>query len=173
MQWLRKQLKQSQSFKYRFVFMHVPLYDPRPDVSHCLSDTNNAAELNSLFDKYKVTMLFSSHIHAYFTGKWGHTPYTITGGAGAELGGKDPAHYFFHYIKVTVNKNKVNYQLVRLNTPRNYFVKLLYDAWIYFYAFVVIHFLDLLIILFSFLILALLFYRFFDIDKFKLFRRKR
>ncbi len=108
MQWLRTELEKSQSSKYRFVFMHVPLYDPQPNTSHCLSDTNNAAKLNRLFDHYKITMLFSSHIHAYFHGKWGQTPYIITGGAGAELAGKDTSHYFFHYPESVKNYTKLS-----------------------------------------------------------------
>lgn len=151
MKWLKEELIKSQSYKQRFVFMHVPLFDPRKGQygkGHSLKDIEFAKKLNLLFDTYNVTMLFTSHIHAYFNGKWGETPYIITGGAGAELGGMDNDHYFYHYIKVTVNENGPKYEVVRLQTPEyELFDRLRHDAWIYTYAFIAIHFFDILIFL--------------------------
>ena len=48
----------------------------------------------ALFKKYKVTHIFAGHIHGYYTGTWDGMPYTITGGAGAQLYGSDPEHVF-------------------------------------------------------------------------------
>jgi len=115
--WLISELKKSQNYRNRFVFMHVPLYDPREGKykkGHSLDDTNQAKQLNDLFDKYKVTMLFTSHIHMYYKGKWQNTPYIITGGAGAPL-----KHYkdygFYHYIKVIVKKDKIEYKVIKID----------------------------------------------------------
>ncbi len=75
-------------YRYRFVFSHVPLHDPRKGEyaqGHSMKNMKEAIKLNRLLDKYRVTMLFASHIHAYFRGKWHQTPYIITGGAGAPL----------------------------------------------------------------------------------------
>ncbi|ACI20026.1 hypothetical protein [Dictyoglomus thermophilum] len=44
---------------------------------------------------------------------------TPAGGAGAELIGVDPQHDFYHYIKVNVTPTNVDYELVKLSTPRN------------------------------------------------------
>ena len=154
LEWLKKELKRSQKYKYRFVFMHVPLFDPRPGLNHSLLDKNFARYLNNLFDQYKVTMIFASHIHAYFRGFWQNTPYIITGGAGAELAGTDPKHYFYHYIKVKVMDNGINYQVVKLESPPLELIdRLIHDAWIFIYAFFAIHFWDI-IILGLFLILS-------------------
>ncbi len=74
MQWLKDELKKSLRYKYRFVFMHVPLYDPRRTgfrIAHNLKDTRFARQLNALFDRYNITMLFASHIHAYYRGGLG------------------------------------------------------------------------------------------------------
>lgn len=114
MEWLEKELRKSQKYKYRFVFMHVPLFDPRKGKrarGHSMKDIQNAKELNSLFDRYEVTMLFASHIHSYFKGKWSATPYIITGGAGAP-NTRDGG--FYHYIVVKVDKDGVEYMLKRL-----------------------------------------------------------
>ena len=147
--WLKNELKISQKYKNRFVFMHVPLYDPRikKQPGHSLSDLNFAKKLNILFDKTNVTMLFVSHIHAYYNGTWGKTPYIITGGGGAELAGTDPKHYFYHYIKVNVNGNSVNYNVIKLKSPDFELLdRLTHDAWIYIYAFFAVHFIDTLLI---------------------------
>ncbi|NOX97811.1 MAG: metallophosphoesterase [Nitrospirae bacterium] len=151
MVWLKNELKKSQDYKYRFVFMHVPLYDPRKGEhkrGHSLKNLAFAKKLNALFDQDDVTMLFVSHIHGYYRGIWGKTPYIITGGAGAELVGSDPQHYFYHYIKVHIADNGVSYKIVKLKSPDFELIdRLVHDAWIYIYAFFAIHFLDLIIIL--------------------------
>ena len=114
MRWLESELKKSQKYKYRFVFIHVPLFDPREGAmrsGHSMKDIQNAKELSALFEKYHVTMIFASHIHAYFKGRWGKTPYIITGGAGAPHTRDDG---FYHYIVVSVGENGVEYMLNKL-----------------------------------------------------------
>ena len=151
MYWLRNELKRSQNYRYRFVFMHVPLYDPRAGqykAGHSLLDLKIAKKLNDLFDRYHVTMVFASHIHGYFTGKWHKTPYIITGGAGAPLDGFDKAHYFYHYIKVKVSDNAVSYKVIKLPSPDFEILdRVAAYIWIYIYSFYDIHFWDSIIVL--------------------------
>jgi len=121
MNWLKNELKKSQNYKYRFVFMHIPLYDPRYNITgkgHSLDNLTTSKTLNNLFDQYNVTMLFSSHIHGHFRGVWGKTPFTITGGAGSPLNkpvnqNDSTKNYFYHYILVNVTDHGVNYGVVR------------------------------------------------------------
>lgn len=114
-QWLESELQKSQRSKARFVFMHVPLFDPRgrPEYVKCLSE-KDANYLLDLFKRYHVTHVFASHIHGYFSGMWEGVPYTITGGAGASLHGKDPQHFFHHYIKVRVAGNEIGMEVKRI-----------------------------------------------------------
>ena len=136
--WLKKELKISQKYKNRFVFMHVPLYDPRGAnnsmifTGHGLKDQKFTKKLNNLFDKNKVTMLFCAHIHGYFRGRWGKTPYIITGGAGAPLKGLDPNHYFYHHIKVNVNNNGLAYSVIKTNSfvPNSLIGRGIYDIFV-------------------------------------------
>ncbi|GBD92604.1 cyclic 3',5'-adenosine monophosphate phosphodiesterase [bacterium BMS3Abin05] len=141
--WLKKNLQIGQNYKHRFVFMHVPLYDPRTAegrTGHSLKNLRFAKRLNDLFDRSRVTMLFTSHIHAYFRGIWGKTPYIITGGAGAELAGDNPNHYFYHYLTVQVSDHGVSYKVIKLNSPDfNMFDRISHDVWMYIYAFFAIH----------------------------------
>ena len=111
--WLVQTLRHAQAYRHRFVFMHVPLYDPRKGAyakGHSLRSLSNARRINDLLDRYHITMLFASHIHAYYRGTWHATPYIITGGAGAPLksGG------FYHYIHVQVAGDTVTYRIVRV-----------------------------------------------------------
>lgn len=148
MDWLKGELEKSQAYTNRFVFMHVPLFDPRKSgfaLGHAMDSQANAKRLNSLFDRYDVTMLFTSHLHGYFTGTWGKTPYIITGGAGGELPGSDPEHFFFHYIKVNVSDSGVSYDVVKLKSPNSKLDRLFYAVWIYVYAYLALHYLDLII----------------------------
>jgi len=158
MQWLRNELARSASYRYRFVFMHVPLYDPRTGgAEHGLKDTEFARQLNELFDASRVTMLFTSHIHEYDKGIWGRTPYIITGGAGAELRGGDPSHCFYHYVQVHISDAGVSYNVVHLKTPTG-FGRLVHDVWLYIYAFIVIDYNDIIAyMLGAYLVLFLLY----------------
>jgi hypothetical protein len=92
-------------------------------------------------------MIFASHIHGYYIGTWGKTPYIITGGAGAEMLGTDPRHYFYHYLKVNITNDGVKYQVVKIKSPDFEFIdRLIHDAWIYADSFFAIHFLDLILL---------------------------
>ena len=119
--WLKKELEDGMRYKHRFVFMHVPLWDPRdkPGVlfhyAHSLKNPDAARRMEELFLKYKVTTLFVSHIHAYYnlTTRGLHT--IISGGAGAELVGKEPDHTFYHYVRVKVTDQGVKTEVVKLD----------------------------------------------------------
>ncbi len=115
--WLIQQLKISQKFTNRFVFTHVPLYDPREGKyakGHSFKSLKKAKKLNDVFDKYHVTMLFCSHIHFYFKGSWQKTPFIITGGAGAPLKNYKNSG-FYNYVKVVVNGSHVEYKVIKVN----------------------------------------------------------
>jgi hypothetical protein len=72
--------------------------------------TGGADALKALFDANNVTMIFASHIHNYYNGNWGKTPYIISGGAGAPAETGHPPNH--HYIVVNVVNSGINYSLV-------------------------------------------------------------
>ncbi|HMK54727.1 MAG TPA: metallophosphoesterase [Methanobacteriaceae archaeon] len=116
-EWLKGELEKSKSYHYRFVFMHYPLYDPRGNMTgtgHALENRELAHNLNQIFDDNNVTMIFTSHIHGFYQGTWGKTPFLLTGGAGAPLEYPDPNHNFYHYLKVSVSPENVDYQVVKV-----------------------------------------------------------
>lgn len=124
--WLEKELKDGLQYKHRFVFMHVPLWDPRdkPGVgvryAHSMKDPDTARRLEDLFIKYKVTTLFASHIHAYYKEHHRGLPTIISGGAGAELVGKDPKNTFYHYVRIHVDKDKIKTEVVKIDLNIKY-----------------------------------------------------
>ncbi len=144
MAWLRAQLEKTSAYSHIFVFLHVPLRDPRKGLSHSLHDKHQVDELLALFRKYHVTMVFASHIHGYFKGSWDGVPYVITGGAGAELMGTDPEHYFYHYVIVHVKGEQVFTSVVRFpSPPAELWDRLVHAAVLYVHSFLVIHALDI------------------------------
>jgi hypothetical protein len=159
MVWLKSELARSQAYRNRFVFMHVPLYDDRTSGSseHGLQDRGFARRLNDLFDASGVTMLFASHIHEYASGTWGRTPFIITGGAGAELLGRDTSRYFYHYVRVHVSDSGLSYEVVHLKTPTG-FGRLVHDTWLYVYAFIVIDYNDIIAYVVGFYLVLFLLY---------------
>jgi hypothetical protein len=119
MAWLEQELRKSQSYKTRLVFLHIPLFDPRGGENHhCLPEATGR-RLAALFHQYRVTHIVAGHIHSYFSGNWDGVPYTITAGAGAPLYGTDPAHYFYHYLKVTLKDGRVQIRVRRVAAPRS------------------------------------------------------
>lgn len=138
MKWLEEQLQKD--YQHKFVFLHVPLFDPRPELNHSISDKQNAKEFMDLIEKYKPDIVFASHIHAYFDEMRNGINYVITGGAGSELWGIDPDHYFHHYIKVEVDGDKVSKEVIRFPSPDyNWFDRFFYNIWEYINGFWVAH----------------------------------
>jgi predicted phosphodiesterase len=114
--WLEDELKKSRAYKTRLVFLHPPLFDPRGGENHhCLPEATGR-RLATLFRQYHVTHIFAGHIHSYFSGNWDGVPYTITAGAGAPLYGTDPEHFFYHYLKVTLQAGEVHVEVQRIKT---------------------------------------------------------
>ncbi len=112
--WLEEELKKAQTLESRFIFMHVPPFDPRGNgFNKCLND---GKEILDLFKHYRITHLFASHIHGYFSGVWQGVPYTITGGGGSALQGDDPNHFFHHYVTVHVRQGTAKTVVKRIDS---------------------------------------------------------
>jgi len=109
--WLEAELKKSQAYKTRLVFLHVPLFDPSGSPKPHSLPPEAAARLLALFKKYQVSHVFAAHLHGYYAGAWDGLPYTITGGAGAPMYGKNTRHDFYHYVKVAIAGGKVKVQV--------------------------------------------------------------
>ncbi|MCL6621255.1 MAG: metallophosphoesterase [Syntrophobacterales bacterium] len=117
-QWLAAELSRHRDARLRLVFLHVPLFDPRPGRSkpHALP-AGAARELLTVLKEGRADHVFAGHIHGYFTGEWEGLPYTISGGAGTALHGRNPRHYFHHYLKVTARGGRLEVSVKPVDFP--------------------------------------------------------
>ncbi|MDR1622039.1 MAG: metallophosphoesterase [Synergistaceae bacterium] len=117
--WLEETFENARHFKRRFLMMHRPLRDPRPNRKnpHDMSGRPKDVErLGEFFDRYGVTMVFTGHVHSFYTGKWGATPYIVTGGGGGNLYDKGTPASFHHYVRVDIAPDgKVVYKVMKVN----------------------------------------------------------
>lgn len=146
--WLERELEQARGYTSRFVFMHVPLFDPRGEgYHHCLPE-KQAQSLLELFKHYHVSRVFAGHIHGYYQGQWQGLSYIITGGAGGELVGQDPEHDFFHYAKVNVNGNSISVIVQPIDSPEYESLDRFGSmAWLYIFTFLRFHGIQMALIL--------------------------
>lgn len=80
--WLENELKTAND-KHIFIFKHRPHYDVG---SKSYNDVEGAETATTkLYDKYKVTAVFSGHDHIYYRTKRNKTNYIISAGAGASI----------------------------------------------------------------------------------------
>jgi predicted phosphodiesterase len=73
-------------------------------------------ELMALFKKYQVKMVVTGHIHGYARAERDGVIYLVTAGAGAPL--YLPADFggFYHYVKITVDGNKISEQVIKIDS---------------------------------------------------------
>lgn len=110
MAWLETQLKNNPGNRL-YVFIHQPLFDPRPGQSYAMSDQAQAQKLAELFTRAAVTAVFTSHLHGYYTAVQGQVSYFITGGGGSTL--TSPQDYY-HYLLLHIERGKFNVEIVKI-----------------------------------------------------------
>lgn len=118
--WLISDLEKHKGAKWKFVFLHSPVYTSGP---HGAQDANGIPKetgirtaqklLPALAAKYGIRAVFSGHDHAYERSKRNGVSYIVTGGGGAgnyESKNPNPYKQFFfsglHYCVISVNGDK-------------------------------------------------------------------
>ena len=107
--WLMEELKWDGP---KFVFMHIPLFDPLPEVEHSFLDKAQAQELKELFAASNVKAVFTGHVHIFDSKEDGGVLYVTTGGAGALLYAPPEEGGFHHYTLVQVHKDNVKVEAI-------------------------------------------------------------
>jgi predicted phosphodiesterase len=97
-EWLEKQL--SRNFKYKFVFLHRPVYPSTFGRGRGLDRyPTDRDRLHQLFVKYGVEVVIAGHEHLYNRSEKDGVDYVITGGGGAPLyNSTEDNGCFLHYI---------------------------------------------------------------------------
>ncbi len=80
--WLEQELKSAKG-KHIFIYKHRPHYTVGSKSYKDVEGQETAT--TKLFDKYKVTAVFSGHDHIYYRTKRNETTYIISAGAGAPI----------------------------------------------------------------------------------------
>ena len=80
--WLENELKTAKG-KHIFIFKHRPHYDVGS--KRYMDVEGHKTATTKLYDKYKVTAVFSGHDHIYYRTKRNKTNYIISAGAGAPI----------------------------------------------------------------------------------------
>ena len=142
MRWFESELKKGQSYKRRFVFLHVPpfrgLRNPQMPMQEFLSDRKNADAIRHLCVEYGVNYVFGSHMHTFDYDLWPYDVHVvITGGGGAELWDVDRYRDMHHYIKVSVKPDRINFEVVPIfNKWAKFFYMYVDEPYTYTYSYV-------------------------------------
>jgi 3',5'-cyclic AMP phosphodiesterase CpdA len=105
--------------KHRFVFLHHPLYTDLGKGHHAHDSLDKYPEsrdrLESLFAKHKVDAVFAGHEHYYQRRLVEGIVHIITGGGGAPMYEREEDGGFFHFVRVTVDGDKVSGEVIDTN----------------------------------------------------------
>jgi 3',5'-cyclic AMP phosphodiesterase CpdA len=110
--WLHADLAAVPIGRINMVFLHHPPFDP-VGTDHIMG--HNREPFMALMQQQGVGYVFAGHIHSYDHELRNGTHYYITGGAGAPLYGHPQREAFYHYLRVRVDGDQVQVELVRLD----------------------------------------------------------
>jgi 3',5'-cyclic AMP phosphodiesterase CpdA len=112
--WLKGELAK-EGARHKFVFMHKPAFDPSEIYrDHVMSGRAVTEELVRLFAKYKVTRVFTGHIHGYAKTERDGVVYSISGGGGGALHLPPELGGYYHYLRVDVNDGRISDKIGRV-----------------------------------------------------------
>ncbi|NHI83290.1 MAG: hypothetical protein EAX81_03190 [Candidatus Thorarchaeota archaeon] len=114
--WLSSDLEASDA-EFKFVFSHIPPFDPRPEQDHTFSNLTTASRLMTIFQETNVTTVFSGHVHIFNESVVQGVRYVITGGAGASLYASPENGGYYHFVNVTLTESELLIEPVLLDAP--------------------------------------------------------
>lgn len=106
--WLKEDLKKAKNAKYKFVFLHKPVWAYEGKKKEKWIE-----EIHPILVRYKVNAVFSGHWHVYEIDYRDGIRYIITGGAGAPVGEYPEAGDFFHYLLCTVEEEDIEIAVIK------------------------------------------------------------
>jgi hypothetical protein len=114
--WLEDTLSSSQE-TFKFVFVHRPLFPPKNSLKTGRALDKHPIErddLHRLFLKTKVKAVFAGDDHRYDRREKDGILYLISGGGGAPLAAFKENGGYFHYVRISVRKEKIEGEAVDL-----------------------------------------------------------
>ncbi len=104
--WLEKDLRNSKNARYRFIFMHRPVFSSRKQPHYPLAEQDRR-RLHNIFVTYNVRMVFGGHEHTYNHQQHDGIDYYITGLAGVGYDKEGNTNY----LLVKAGDNRVTAEL--------------------------------------------------------------
>ncbi len=162
-EWLVKELKSAQDYKYRFVIMNkAPLKISSEQILNeeikYITDEEEREYYQNIFSKYRVNSVFSSNTQLYYRDKIKGVNYIISGGAGGELLIENPRS-FYHYVLVQASPEGINYKLQKLEGNPGLFTKIIVNIWVGLQSFLYTNYINIIIIALILFMIGFLFYR--------------
>ena len=118
LKWLKEVLANTTQ-QHTFIFLHHPLYTEKGKGRHSGDGLDKYPQdrdrLNALFVKSRVDAVFTGHEHFYQRKAVDGVTQVITGGGGAPLYSKEEDGGFHHFVRVTVDGDKVSGEVVDIN----------------------------------------------------------
>jgi 3',5'-cyclic AMP phosphodiesterase CpdA len=114
--WLEQDLSNSDS-EYKFVFTHIPPFDPLSELNHSLINSTTSTRLITLFEEQNVDVVFTGHIHLFNDSIVNGVRYIVTGGAGASLYADEDHGGIYHFVNVTIDGSGLSIEPVLLDSP--------------------------------------------------------
>lgn len=116
--WLEQVLAKSTQ-THKFVFLHHPMYTDLGKGHHAHDSLDRYPEsrdrLEALFAKYKIDAVFAGHEHYYQRRMVDGIVHIITGGGGAPVYDTEENGGFYHFVRVTVDGDKVSAEAIDIN----------------------------------------------------------
>jgi hypothetical protein len=81
-----------------------------------MQDKKEAEDFMRLMERYRVTRVCCSHIHAYHREVINGIPYIISGGGGAHMDIDPP---FYHYILIEVEGDRISDRPIKIENVRS------------------------------------------------------
>ena len=164
--WLESELKQSLKYDNRFIIMNKPPMEINVDYlldedTKYIADKQERNYYKQIFAKYDVTSIFSSNLEIYDKKEFKGVPYFVSGGAGGAMILDSPKS-FYHYLKVDVSPQGIEYKVVEINKEFGFLhpkvAKFVENVWIFLQSFMYTNYTTVLLILVIIFIVGFMFY---------------
>ncbi|MDP2928843.1 MAG: metallophosphoesterase [Candidatus Omnitrophota bacterium] len=115
--WLEEELKKSEGYRHRFIFMHKQALSPyqqswfRPELGKW------SYRFMKMCETYKVDIVFAGHEHMFREGTYGAVRYVTSGGAGMFIQIPESEGGYLNYVVVRVYGDYVDYEVRKVFPP--------------------------------------------------------
>jgi len=126
------------------------------DESDYISEEARRKFYQNTFSRFNVDAVFADNFNIYHRKEIDGVTYLVTGGGGGFLFDDDRS--FYHFLKVNVSGETVSYEVIKEGDPRSNFLERLENLWLFVHSLFYVGFLNFLLILCLFLLIAVKLY---------------